>query len=61
MAKKPAQNSYEPSVERTRAVSVVVYDLQGGPIHPDVVQYLEDVAFNAANLKEGLAYTVVVE
>lgn len=52
---------YEPSEERKRSVSVVVYDLQGGPIHPEVVQYLEDAAFNAANLKDGLAYTVVIE
>lgn len=52
---------YEPSEERKRAVSVVVYDLQGGPIHPDVIQYLEDAAYNASQLKPGLAATVVIE
>lgn len=61
MAKPKIKQGYEPSTERKRAVSIVVYDLQGGPIHPDVIQYLEDAAFNAAQLKDGLAYTVVIE
>lgn len=52
---------YEPAVEKRRAFSVVVYDLQGGPIPPSVVQYLEDAAFNAAQMSSGLAITTAVE
>lgn len=56
-----AKQKYEPVVDKKRGVSVVVYDLQGGPIQPSVVQYLEDAAFNAAQMYPGLATTMVVE
>lgn len=52
---------YEPAVDKTRAVYITVYDLQGGPIPPTVIQYLEDAAFNAATMSDSLATTMVVE
>lgn len=55
------KQKYEPIIDKKRAVSVVVYDLQGGPIPPHVIEYLEDAAFNAVTMADGLASTVVVE
>lgn len=52
---------YEPVINKKRAVHITVYDLQGGPIPPNVIQYLEDAAFNAATMSTSLATTVVVE
>lgn len=51
----------EPVINKKRAFSLVVYDLQGGPIPPAVVNYLEDAAFNAAQMSDGLAITTAVE
>ena len=57
----PKSAKFEPVINKKRAVSVVVYDLQGGPIPPSVIEYLEDAAFNAATMSDTLATTVVVE
>jgi hypothetical protein len=53
--------SFEPVINKKRAVYICVYDLQGGPIPPSVIEYLEDAAFNAATMSTSLATTVVVE
>jgi hypothetical protein len=51
---------YEPVTDKKRAFSLVVYDLQGGPLHPDVVQYLEEAAYNAAQMDKSLAISTEV-
>lgn len=51
---------HQPVINKKRAFSITVYDLQGGPLHPDVVQYLEDAAYNAAQMDKSLAITTEV-
>lgn len=57
----PKINRYEPAIEKKRAVSIVVYDMRGGPIHPDIISYLEDAAFNAAQMADGIVINTTVE
>lgn len=47
--------------ERKRAVSIVVYDLQGGPFPEAAVQQLERDVEKVALAYDGLAITVVQE
>lgn len=47
--------------ERKRAVSIVVYDLQGGPFPEKAVRELERAAERVAGTYSGLAITVSTE
>jgi len=57
----PKASKFEPVINKTRAVYITVYDLQGGPVPPSLIEYLEDAAFNAATMSDTLATTVVVD
>jgi hypothetical protein len=59
MTKLKSKQSFEPVIEK-RAVHITVYDLQGGPIPPDVIQFLEDAAFNATQMNSNLAISTSV-
>jgi hypothetical protein len=56
----PKTDKYAPSTEKKRALHVTVYDLQGGPLPPQVEQELESVAFNLAQTFPGLAISTTV-
>jgi hypothetical protein len=53
-------DKYTPSSEKKRALHVTVYDLQGGPLPPQVEQDLETAAFNLAQQFPGLAISTTV-
>jgi hypothetical protein len=47
--------------ERKRAVSIVIYDLQGGPFPERAVQQIKTFVENIAEAYDGLAITIVEE
>lgn len=56
-----AQATTPTTPERKRAVSIVVYDLQGGPFPEKAANELELAAHRVAEKYDGLAITVVQE
>jgi hypothetical protein len=60
MVKPKSKQSFDPVIDKKRAVHITVYDLQGGPIPPDVIQFLEDAAFNATQMNSHLAISTSV-